>query len=429
MPLLTLLTHRLKDARDEYNERIEDSKTGHRDKYGRKTQLWYEREYAREKKRRRREQKRKERGIADGKGRKTDAMMTGAMPKEDSDVTLVEEGGGGHIVQHDGGSAEGVAGSSRDSRISTGHRSHGSRASRISRASTRHGSQNGGGSGLRDVSPMPSEHSFSSIQAQVHRQREEERARARAEAGGEGQGTKDSEDEEPEKSDDGSSDGEDGAATAANQAQQPTVEEAEEPAAAAEEEGLPASGLRGGGGGMVETDDEGSYEDEYYSCGEEEYNEHEDFDDEYCNTGSQQVVQDPANPDHDGRQNKHSEQNAQNDLDVEATQPESSSVQDGFLESQPEKLGVDASEMEHDIQGNADEQHTDRPHSSKDHTSSQGISWEADCNTESHDKGKLPDRTSRPYTLANVHDTVRLVRPVEATSESGEWIRLTPRLR
>lgn len=429
MPLLTRITHRLKDAREEYTERIQDSKSGHRDKYGRKTHLWHEREYERERRRRKREHKRKEKGMADGEGKKIEAVMSGAIPKDDGDVALVEVAGE-HGVGH-----EGVAGSSRISRFSTGHQ----RRSRTSQVSTRHGSRNGGGSGPRDVSPMPSEHSISSIQAQVHRRRTEERARARAEGGREA--PNDSEDEEEEKSDEGSSDEEDEAAKAAKAAKQ-----TREPAVGGAPP--PASGLRGGGGGVAEPDDGDSQEDEYYSFGEEEYNEHEDFDDEYFEVGSQRTVRLPPSPNDVEGKDSHNEQEVHESPGGEQTRPELTSTSNGASETQhgafeeddknhqqPDLNGVsarpksstsakDTSDSKPDEHDHENEQFNERPKNCEVRPSSTPSNGEEpNPNIASQSSGKLPNRTPRPYTLANVHDTLKLVRPLEVSCESGERIQ------
>ncbi|KAL9005714.1 MAG: hypothetical protein Q9188_001527 [Gyalolechia gomerana] len=422
MPLLTRITHRLKDAREEYTERIQDSKSGHRDKYGRKTHLWHEREYERERRRRKREHNRKEKGMADGERKKIEAVMSGAIPKDDGDVALVEvageyrgtptiernEGSGEHGVAH-----EGVAGSSRISRFSTGYQRE---------------SRSGGGSGPRDVSPMPSEHSISSVQAQVHRRRTEERARARAE--GRGEAPNDSEDEEEEKSDEGSSDEEDEAAKAAKQTREPAVG------------GAPpsASGLRGGGGGGVaEPDDGDSHEDEYYSFGEEEYNEHEDFDDEYFEVGSQRTVRLPPSPNDEEGKDIHNEQEVHESPGGEQTGPELTSTstfeEDDKNHQQPDLNRVsarpksstsakDTSDSKPDEHDHENENFNETPQNCEVRPSSTPSNGEEPkANIASQSSGKLPNRTPRPYTLANVHDTLKLIRPLEVSCESGERIQ------
>ncbi|KAL8943780.1 MAG: hypothetical protein Q9211_000863 [Gyalolechia sp. 1 TL-2023] len=325
MPLLTRIAHRIKDAREEYIERIQDSQSGHRDKYGRKTHLWHEREYERKRQRKKREHKRKEKEMIEGKGKKIEAVMSGAIPKDDGHVALVEEAGEHGempIVQRAEGSGEhgvgheGVAGSRRISRTSTGYQS-----------------RSGGGSAPRDISPMPSEHSFSSIQAQVHNRRAAERARARAE--GRDQRPIDSEDEEEDESDEWSLDEEDEGAEAARNTQGPAVD------------GVPpASRLRGGGGGGVaEVNREDLPEDECYSFDEKEYNEREDFDGEYFEVGSQQTVRHSPSLHQEEGKNIRNAQKVHKPLAEEHSQPESSSASNGGSKMQDDELKEDASDF------------------------------------------------------------------------------------
>ncbi|KAL9029014.1 MAG: hypothetical protein Q9196_002692 [Gyalolechia fulgens] len=409
MPLLTRIAHRIKDAREEYTERIQDSQSGHRDKYGRKTHLWHEREYEGERRRRKREHKRKEKEMIEGKGKKIEAVMSGAMPKDDGHVALVEEAGEHGempIVQRAEGSGEhgvgheGVVGSRRISRMSTGYQS-----------------RRGGGSGPRDISPMPSEHSFSSIQAQVHNRRATERARARAE--GRHQRSIDSEDEEEDESDEGSLDEEDEGAEAVKNIQEPAVD------------GIPlASGLRGGGGGGVaEVNREDLPEDECYSFDEKEYNEREDFDGEYLEVGSQQTVRHSPGLDQEEGKNIRNAQKVHKPLAEEHSQPESSSASNGASKMQDDELKEDASDFRDNGHRYQNAHSIDRPQNLEIGSSSdQGNDGEPKSEIGGQPNGELPDRTPRPYTLGNVHDTLKLVRPVGVSNETGEWIPVISKL-
>lgn len=61
MPItLTRVAVRLRDSLDEFIERIEDGEAGRRDKYGRKTQLWYDHEYQRKRRLRRHRSKKED---------------------------------------------------------------------------------------------------------------------------------------------------------------------------------------------------------------------------------------------------------------------------------------------------------------------------------------------------------------------------------
>ncbi|KAL8717895.1 MAG: hypothetical protein Q9225_004905 [Loekoesia sp. 1 TL-2023] len=410
MPLLTRLAHRLKDACDEYIERIEDSQSGHRDKYGRKTQLWHEREYERERRRRKREARRKEKEMIEGKGKKIEAVMTGAMPHggSDGDVTLVEE-----------------AGLHGDTEI-------------VSREERVEDPAHGRGEGGRDISPMPSEHSISSIQAEVHNRRAGERATARAEAGNEG--PEDSEDEEEEESDEDESSQEEDEAAEAAKASTATREPAgEEPAASAS-----ASGLRGGGGGEVAgVDEEGSDEDEYFSLDEEEYNEHEDFDDEYANTNEQPPSENGPATKLEKQKGVEGERQAPRDLNEEQIRSDSSLAalecasetkheehkdndddhkSGGFHEEhtglEPPEQAESASRPKYEAHGEKSKQPNDKPQDCEHWVHSNADkSGQAEGVMASQTNGKLPDRTPRPYALPRVQDTLRVVRPTEAPKE------------
>ncbi|KAL8732223.1 MAG: hypothetical protein Q9181_004039 [Wetmoreana brouardii] len=261
--ILTRVARRLKDACDEWIERVDDHEHGRRDKYGRRTQAWYEHDYQRQQRAKKRDARRKEKEArakrkkeAEGGGGKkvVDTMMTGAIPSDgagshregrsrDGSDTVVEQHATGIPKPED----EPVAQEALHE-----HRPEGDSAS-------------------RDISPMPSEHSGLSMRGHAQPQRAEERAQARARAEAERENPplfKDSEDEEPEASDDEDSDEEGEAAKAAKRVEEP---------AAAGQQGE-ASGLRGGGF-ITELDDDESRDDL-------EYDEHEDFDDEYASSAT-----------------------------------------------------------------------------------------------------------------------------------------------
>lgn len=285
-PLLTAITRRLRAGRDEWIERVEDSKTGHRDKHGRRTRLWHEREYETERRRKKREARRREKEMIEGKkgkkegtgkrkGKKALALMSGAIDKE--------EGNEGERGQGGGGGHEGSRGRSHASQGGIGEEAVTNGAGPIVSASEGVEGRHDGGSQSRGFSPMPSEHSHSSIQAQVHSRVVEKssRSRARSEHGG----AKDSEDEEAEGSsdDDSFSDDEDIAAKAAKAAKNSDKLAGEGK----------ASGLREGGDwDIAELDGGEDDEEKWFSFGEEEmeaYNESEAFDVEYTTLKEQSV--------------------------------------------------------------------------------------------------------------------------------------------
>ncbi|KAL8704045.1 MAG: hypothetical protein Q9201_002783 [Fulgogasparrea decipioides] len=291
--ILTRVARRVKDACDEWIERVDDHEHGRRDKYGRKNQAWYEHDYERQRARKKREARRKEKEArakrkkeAEGGGGKEviDTMMTGALASDgagshregrsrDGSDTVVEEHASGTPKPEEEAAALAVV------------------------EGVLHEHRPEGGSASRDISPMPSEHSGLWMRALAQPQRAKERAQARARAEAERENPplfKDSEDEEPEASDDEDSDEEGEAAKAAKKA--------EEPAAAAEEG--EASGLRGGGF-ITELGDDESRDDW-------EYGEHEDFDDEYASSAPPKGVsnaQDKIDGHGDERQPYHRSKN------------------------------------------------------------------------------------------------------------------------
>lgn len=267
--ILTRVARRVKDACDEWIERADDHEHGRRDKWGRKNQAWHEHEYERQRRSVKREARRKEKQAQakrkkekeGGAGEVVAAMMTGGRGSiagggpgshrgagsRDGSDTLVDDGG-----EHAPGAPK--------PEEAVGAPPVTEEATHEPGAVEEHEPRARGGPEPRDFSPMPSEHSASSIRARAQPQRAEERAKARAKADADRENPplfKDSEDEEAESSDDNSSDEEDEAAKAAKKAKKPA-------AGAGEGE---APGIRGGG----DDDEDG-----------EEYSEYEEFDDEYA---------------------------------------------------------------------------------------------------------------------------------------------------
>lgn len=316
-PLITRVAHRVRLACDEWLERVEDAQTGHRDRYGRRTYLWHEREYEIGRRRKQRQARRKEKERVEGKTetdqeeegkgnrmkkeKKTvDFMMSGAVKEEEGERGEVE-GGESEQGGERGGPEQvrGPRGREGDERAGPEEIRGRSPTSRRGSNDDEEAAESGegpivvaaeGGEGAaaeeaaegtarsESISPLPSEHSASSIQAQVHSPKTE--GRVSPSAGGRHDLPNDSEDEKAEDSsdDDDASDEEEDEATKAAKA----VKKPEGPT----EEGGPTPSLRGGGGaGIAEFDDADDDEEHWYSFGEdvedEEYNGHEDFEAEY----------------------------------------------------------------------------------------------------------------------------------------------------
>ncbi|KAL8844066.1 MAG: hypothetical protein Q9176_001472 [Flavoplaca citrina] len=264
-PFITRVVRRLRDGCDEFIERMDDMEHGYRDKNGRKTKKGLERDYEIDRRQAKREalrKERKERKEREG-GLPVEALMSGGMadaPHPGGHQDFAQEPPAGAMPPHS-------------------QRSHNSMAS------------------ARDISPMPSEHSTSSIMARVGAHSNGDRPRRGRQPGGGPEATRgnplDSEDEERPGSDDGfSSEDEAGTATRgrANHRDRsadglpppPSVETA--PPSVIGNEGTAAegaaSGLRGGGiAGIEDLDDEVT--DGGIVADSQEYNEYEDFDDEY----------------------------------------------------------------------------------------------------------------------------------------------------
>ncbi|KAL8900379.1 MAG: hypothetical protein Q9192_001107 [Flavoplaca navasiana] len=261
-PFITRVVRRLRDGCDEFIERMDDMEHGYRDKNGRKTKKGLERDYEIDRRRAKRKDLRKERKAREG-GPPVEALMSGGMadaPLPGGHQDFAQEPPAGAMPPHS-------------------QRSHNSMAS------------------ARNISPMPSEHSTSSIMAQVGAHRNGDRPRQGRQAGGGPEATRgnplDSEDEERPGSEFGSS-SEDEAGTVtrgrANRRDRsadglpppPSVETAPPSVIGNEETAAErgASGLRGGGiAGIDDLEDEEI--DDGIVADPQGYNEYEDFDDEY----------------------------------------------------------------------------------------------------------------------------------------------------
>lgn len=424
---MTRLAHRLRDACDEWVERAEDHDAGRRDGTGRRTEKWYQHDYEMEKRRRkregiRREKKERERNAGkDGEDGYVEAMMSGG-----------RGGGGGSMRGGNGGdpfddppALEGVGpqalpmeelanepGSDRASRNGSHLPVEDHRSRRAGGTPSRHGShvraedRGQGPQGSRipgpTISPMPSEHSISSMRAQVSRRHDGARARIRSPAG-RGPPLDDSEDEEPHHSDDEASGPEEegGGGSAARRARG---------AAVADREG-PPSGLRGGGAdGIIDVGDldlEESGDEENFADAVE-YNEHEDFDDEYT-TGfrlSKQYIGDEDTTAKDG-----------------ATDPQENllDVDDRRSKAKKEQPTEEASEQLH---GEQDQLHDDlyakmgsrerRPYSIVEGMPAAEM-------TEDRSRKEFPQRTPRLYAIPRVGESTRL-RCTDAAGNSGKSI-------
>ncbi|CAF9926651.1 MAG: hypothetical protein HETSPECPRED_006382 [Heterodermia speciosa] len=105
---MATMAQRVSDARDEWNERMEDGMTGRRNKYGLKTNLWYEEEERRQRREERHRRHRHHRDRSRGHSRRSgteeangdDYMMSGAGgdPVEGHERELPEEGETDHAA-------------------------------------------------------------------------------------------------------------------------------------------------------------------------------------------------------------------------------------------------------------------------------------------------------------------------------------------
>ncbi|KAL8853356.1 MAG: hypothetical protein Q9221_001832 [Calogaya cf. arnoldii] len=288
-PFITRAVRRLRDGCDYFIESMDDMEKGYRDKNGKKTQKGIERDYERERRRKKKDAERREEKMSEG-GRDGE----GGVPVEA--VMSGGRGGPPHHGEHShrGGGREGPSRHGERSRRGAHYGEEGGvrwmdDEDPFNPPPMREGPDRGRGSHhsggfQRDISPIPSEQSTSSIRARVSARRNEERVRTRSQAGREH--PVDSEDEERPGSFEGSSfeSEEYNEAPKAARARGRAGGPAEEPAlpgisSVRGSRGPPAegrsSGLRGGGAGKIEDLDDDSVE-------ASEYNEYEDFDDEYA---------------------------------------------------------------------------------------------------------------------------------------------------
>ncbi|KAL9589791.1 MAG: hypothetical protein Q9203_001401 [Teloschistes exilis] len=273
---LTRVARRFRDASEEWIEQVEDHEAGRRDKYGRKTQAWYEHDYERQRRIKKREMemkekeeraKRKKEAEAGGTQLAVSPMMTGLNPFIDTADAPSRQPEGA-------AAAPPITGEPMQPTGST------------------HGAGPSGGWMSTNMSPMPSQISALSSQDRLQPLAAQQRAKARARAQAEQSNpplTKDSEDEE-EVSDLTDSDDEDEVAKAARIANEPRTGSAEGA----------ASGLRGGYGG------DGRVKDGNDDV--EEYNEHEDFDDEYTDSDKKSPGKPQGRQHHPHRPNKEEEE-------------------------------------------------------------------------------------------------------------------------
>ena len=316
-PFITRIVRRVKDACDEYIERMEDMEHGRRDSMGRQTQKGIEHYYEMERRRRKREdrrrakEKREQRKDAEGGGGGgvVEALMTGGRGEPGHRGGSSPRGTNDEAPFIDPPALEGPIHETLPDTEPEGvlpPPAIRDFAQEILPTTMEHvGSQSSRASG-KSVSPMPSEHSISSTRAQVGPRPIGKRARTKSPAG---RGPPlDSEDEESPTSDEGSAseDEEDDQAAKAARSREAEAAAGEGPTgeAAAIPSPLPAdggdepdaegiqepageeqpSGIRGGDdGGIVDLDDfdsDGIDDDRQFEDAPV-YNEREDFDDEY----------------------------------------------------------------------------------------------------------------------------------------------------
>lgn len=357
-PFVTRVVRRLRDGCDEFIERMEDMEHGYRDKSGKKTQKGIEHDYELERRRKKRDARRRERqereGGKDGEGgAPVEALMSGGRgvpphhgehsrrggydSEEDDLRGMHSEDPSNPPPMRNGHIHEARPGSRADPVVplpATRHFGHkpplaaihpntrpqNSRGPRIRSVSPLPGPDRGRrshGSRVlqRDVSPMPSEHSASSLLAKVNARRNIERTRPGPQAGRGSQARRtnplESEDEERPGSDEGSSSEDEDADEAAKAARArrrargltggPAGERAgpRQPLVETAPPSVIGSGLRGGAAAEVEhfSDDIAEEtEDERESTGAVQYNEHEDFDDEYRTAAG---TDEPVNEEHE----------------------------------------------------------------------------------------------------------------------------------
>ena len=366
---------------------MDDMEHGYRDKNGRKTKKGLERDYETDRRRAKREDLRKERKEREGKP-PVEALMSGGIadaPLPGGHQDFAQEPPAGAMPPHS-------------------RRSHNSTAS------------------ARDISPMPSEHSTSSIMAQVGAHRNGDIPRRGRQAGGRPEATRgnplDSEDEERPGSDDGST-SEDEARTATrgrgNRRDRsadglpppPSVETA--PPSIIGNEGTAAeggaSGLRGGGiAGIEDLGDEET--DDGIVADPQEYNEYEDFDDEYTTAAAPPPSPDSLNHASDGEVEETDEQKSE---ELHKASPKEDKQEE---ESAQEQLRDKIHGESHKMFQNRER----RPYS----VGAQAIIAEEVPSSLS--QKKTTERIPRPYANPTVGESTRVHLPEAATGQAGKLL-------
>ncbi|KAL9014229.1 MAG: hypothetical protein Q9173_001112 [Seirophora scorigena] len=386
--LLTRVAHHVRKVCDDYFEHIEDSETGHRDRYGRKTHQYYQREYeerrrrairaARRRKKEMVQRKQKgERTERSGDRKKIMAMMRGAANGEDPEE---DDNEGGHRGNSDPTASEGGEGLMAEEDHARGRY---------------------GVSVSNHDSPPPSEIPLSSGRAHVHRQSREKGAGPGASAG--------------------SKRGDDAAISVKDWAK-----------------GSPAASppnLRGGGSGIARLD---GGED-----GEEEYDEREDCDDEYGipeeervridNTDSESItgysMGGPRTAAQEASENEH-----EKDRGVDTKNPDCKEPDDGHKGSdvsttsgataarhkkQDRNFGnwlVSEQDIKDDLTStlNVASSYVARDPIEEDYRDDQNV----DDVQPSQPKQQLPDPRPRPYVLFGVRETLKVQQP-KVSSKAG----------
>ncbi|KAI4119836.1 MAG: hypothetical protein LQ345_000303 [Seirophora villosa] len=413
--LLTRVAHHVRKVCDGYFEHIEDSETGHRDRYGRKTHQYYQREYeerrrrairaARRRKKEMIQRKQKgERTERSGERKKIMAMMRGAASGQDPEE---DENEGGHRGNSDPTASEGGEGLMAEEDHARG---------RYGVLVSNHDS------------PPPSEISLSSGRAHVHRQSQEEGAGPRASAG----------------------------SKKSNNAAISVKDEAK---------GSPAASppnLRGGGSGFARLD---GGEDV-----EEEYDEREDFDDEYSipeeervrinNTDSESItgysMSGPRTAAQEASENEHEKDKGGDTKNLNCKEPDDGhkgsdvsttsgataarhkeqdrNFDNGLVSEQDMKDGLASTLNEassYVARGPIEEDYRSVGTVPRSHEPQLCSISRDDQNVDdvqpSQPKQQLPDRRPRPYILFGVRETLTVQQP-KASFKAGGCIRVTRRM-
>ncbi|KAL8987067.1 MAG: hypothetical protein Q9177_003694 [Variospora cf. flavescens] len=441
-PFLTRLVQHLRDVCDDHIDRIEDSETGHRDRYGRKTHLYYQREYEERRRRaigaaRRRKKEmiqRKQHGEQTDRsgGRKRLAVMSGATNGEDSEE---DENRGGHGDNPKPDVLESTEGTTVEGEHERGQ--HGvAVASHLS-------------------PPPPSEHSLSSTRAHFHHHSRGGSAGLRFAAGSALEGLNQSDNEEEEAfSDEGSL----------------PSEEGDEAIISVEDRAIgnagpsPLPSLRGGGAGIAKLDSDEDDDESDFSSGDEEYDERENFDDEYVTPEEELVRLDCANSasfagssmdgpktaaryvsetDHENEKGADKENHVCKKPDDEHTAPDVSTTSGAIIAPHQKEVRsfhnglVNGQGIENVLGSTSNEasSHTALGPIEEDDSSIGTVSRRqesASCSILKDDrkvddiqlshpsqpKGQLQERKPRPYNHFGVHETLKVERP-KASAKAG----------